>query len=190
MDKTLFVISGPSGVGKQRLTQALLRERSDLRLSISHTTRPKRAGEEDGREYHFVSLSVFEHMILNGEFVEFAQYPPDSSHWHYYGTTYHALDSAELLEIDTQGALGTLAFFAHAVLIFIRPGTLEELTVRLRQRGGLSEEAIAARTERAQEEMGEAILGFDYTITNTQGDAGFARALKELIDIIDRHRRT
>ncbi len=162
----LYVVSAPSGAGKTTLVRMLLENISGICLSISHTTRAPRAGERDGREYHFVGSGHFKEMIARGDFLEWAEV-----HGNYYGTasTTVAAELAAgndvLLEIDWQGAQQVRRRFPSLSGVFIMPPTLAHLEQRLRQRGTDSDETIARRLAAAVEEMRH-VDEFDYVIIN------------------------
>lgn len=171
---TLFVVSAPSGAGKTSLVRALLKGHPNLRLSVSYTTRPPRAGEIDGEHYHFVSREAFERMVLENAFVEYAQVF-DNAYGTARATLRQALDAGQdlLLEIDWQGARQVRAHFPEAVSIFILPPSLTELEQRLRKRGQDSDAIIARRMAEARSELshyGE----YDYLIVNDRFEAALA----------------
>jgi guanylate kinase len=151
---TIFVISGPSGVGKGTLCKWLLANHDGLHLSISATSRPKRPDEQHGVDYLFVTPEAFQQMIADGAFLEYAQY---NQNW--YGTPKHSVEAMiaqgkhVLLEIDTQGALMVKELFPQAYMIFIEPPSLAELERRLRTRGTNTEEDIQQRLEIARQEL-------------------------------------
>jgi guanylate kinase len=153
----VFVITGPSGVGKGTLIGSLLERVPGLELSTSATTRPPRRGERDGREYHFLDPEEFERRVDAGEFLEHATYSG-----HRYGTLRSEVDErlgegrSVLLEIEVQGARQVRSSMPEAVQIFIAPPEREALGERLRRRGTDSEEAIAARLETADRELAAA----------------------------------
>jgi guanylate kinase len=128
----LFVVAAPSGAGKSSLVKSLLELDSHLVVSISHTTRPPRGQEQDGREYHFIDGTKFQAMIAAGAFFEWAEV-----HGNLYGTSRSGVESLVaggsdvVLEIDWQGALQIKTLFPNAVLIFILPPSFEELAQRL-----------------------------------------------------------
>jgi len=171
----LLVISGPSGVGKGTLCQALCRQIDSIVLSVSATTRPPRAGEEDGVHYFFVSPERFQEMIARDELLEWAQVYQD-----YYGTprgpvTRLLADGRDvILEIDVQGALQVKEKAPEAVLIFICPPSVAELERRLRRRGTDSEEQIVNRLEWARTEL-EAVPKYDYVVVNDHLEAAVAK---------------
>jgi len=162
----LFVVAAPSGAGKSSLVKSLLEIDSRLVVSISHTTRPPRGQEQDGREYHFIAEPVFRQMIEDGQFFEWA-----SVHGNLYGTSRTAIEARigggedVVLEIDWQGALQIKRLFPNAVLIFILPPSYEELAQRLNRRGEDSPEVIAQRLVNARHEVAQA-RHFDFVIIN------------------------
>ena len=182
MNGSLFIVSAPSGAGKSSLVKAVLAEDKQLTLSVSHTTRSPRAGEVDGREYHFVDRRTFEAMLERGEFLESAEV-----HGNRYGTSQKWIEEARakgldiMLEIDWQGAQQVLRAFPDAVSIFILPPSpvLPELERRLRGRGQDPEEAIQRRLRDAREEIGH-VAEFDYVIINKQ----FEEARQDLAAIV------
>jgi guanylate kinase len=182
MNGTLFIVSAPSGAGKSSLVKAAIADDPQLTLSVSYTTRPPRAGEVNGREYHFVERSAFEAMLARGEFLESAEV-----HGNRYGTSQKWIENARakgldiLLEIDWQGARQVRKAFPDAVGIFILPPppVLDELERRLRGRGQDAEEAIQRRLRDARGEINH--LGeFDYVIINKE----FEEARRDLAAIV------
>ena len=180
MSGTLFIVSSPSGGGKTSLVKALLEAEPDVRLSISHTTRPPRAGEVDGRDYHFVSLDAFLQMLKAGEFLESAEI-----YGNRYGTSQKWIESERsagrdvLLEIDWQGAQQVRKLMKGVVSVFILPPSPEVLEARLRGRGQDKEETIARRLAAARDEMGH-VTEYDYAIINNE----FDRAALDLRSIV------
>ena len=162
----VFVISGPSGAGKTTVCREVMERLPDVHMSVSHTTRPRRNGEQDGVHYHFVDAPTFEAMVKRGEFAEWAVV-----HNHRYGTSKAELERAfnddELLlvEIDAQGARQLKENKVPATFIFIEPPDLAVLEDRLVRRQTDSPEAIRARLETAKGELTEA-KWYDYTILN------------------------
>lgn len=150
----VMIVSAPSGAGKTSLTQALVSSRSDIGITVSHTTRAQRPGEIDGVHYHFVDLSTFEQMINDHQFVEYA-----TVFGNYYGTSIKAInDQLEqgkhaILEIDWQGARKVREKFPDALSVFVMPPSLAVLEQRLRDRGQDSEQVIARRMQEAQNEI-------------------------------------
>ncbi len=163
----LFCVAAPSGAGKSSLVKALLEIDSRLVVSVSHTTRPPRGQEVDGREYHFVDEVSFLAMIERGEFFEHAHV-----HGNRYGTSRKAIQERlargedVVLEIDWQGALQIKQIFQHAVLIFILPPSWDELAQRLNRRGEDQPEVIATRLVNARHEVAQA-RHFDFVIINS-----------------------
>ena len=163
----LFCVAAPSGAGKSSLVKALLEIDSRLVVSVSHTTRPPRGQEMDGREYHFVDEANFLAMIERGEFFEHAHV-----HGNRYGTSRKAIQERlargedVVLEIDWQGALQIKQIFQHAVLIFILPPSWDELAQRLNRRGEDQPEVIATRLVNARHEVAQA-RHFDFVIINS-----------------------
>ncbi|WP_250124374.1 guanylate kinase [Chroococcidiopsis sp. CCMEE 29] len=162
----LVVLTGPSGVGKGTLVRALLQRHPELNLSISVTTRSPRPGEVQGKHYYFVSRSQFEQMIAQGKLLEWAEFAGN-----YYGTPREPVEEQTrngkwvLLEIELEGARQVHQTYPDALRIFILPPSLTELEQRLRSRAQDSEEAIARRLRRAQEEI-NAASEFDFEIIN------------------------
>ena len=163
---TIFVLSGPSGAGKTTLCNQLLSAMSDMEISVSYTTRPPRAGELRGRDYHFVEAGLFDRMRRDGEFAEWAKV-----HGQLYGTPRLALEECieqgrdVLLEIDVQGAMSIRKAFGGAVLIFIVPPSLEELRRRLVARGTDKADTIRQRMVDAEPELRE-MQNYDYAVPN------------------------
>lgn len=162
----LIVLTGPSGVGKGTLMQALLQRHPELYYSVSVTTRSPRPGEISGKNYYFISRDKFEQLVAQGEFLEWAEFAGN-----YYGTPREAvldhIRSGKLvvLEIELEGARQIRASFPSALSIFILPPSFPELENRIRGRAQDSEEAIARRLHRAQEEI-KAADEFDLQIVN------------------------
>jgi guanylate kinase len=176
----IFVITGPSGVGKGTLIKELLERVPNLTLSVSATTREPREGEVDGRDYHFLSSQEFERRMDADDFLEFASYSS-----HRYGTLRSEVESclaegrSVVLEIEVQGAQQVRAAAPESIQIFIAPPDRSDLRRRLEGRGTDSSEAIDARLETAELEL--AVQGdFDHRIVNE--DRG--RAADELEQIV------
>lgn len=166
----LAVISGFSGAGKGTLIKRLMKEYDNYSLSISATTRAPRPGEQDGKDYFFVSRERFLDMIKNDELLEYANYVD-----HYYGTPKAYVEEQieagrdVILEIEIQGALKIRAKFPESVLIFITPPSAEELKARLINRGTETEEVIQKRLERAALEA-VGVETYDYILINDNLD--------------------
>ena len=166
MSGNLFIMTAPSGAGKTTLVRLLLERDPRIGVSISHTTRPPRPGEEDGREYHFISVPAFLEKIDQNEFLEWARV-----HENYYGTSERwigtEMDSGRdvLLEIDWQGAQQVRKVFPQAIGIFVLPPSMAVLEARLSGRGTDRADAIARRIAAARDEMRH-VDEFDYAIIN------------------------
>ena len=176
----LFLVVAPSGAGKSTLVNALLAQDPAIALSISFTTRPPRPGEQNGREYHFVSVEEFKQRRARGEFLESAEV-----HGNFYATSRLWIEervqagSDVLLEIDWQGARQVKAVFAHAIGIFILPPSIESLAERLRKRGQDSEAVISRRLLAAGSEIAHAPEA-DYVLINEHFDL----ALRQMAAIV------
>jgi guanylate kinase len=177
----LFVISAPSGAGKTSLVGALLKQRPRLEVSVSHTTRPPRVNEIEGRDYHFVAPEQFRQLAEQGAFLEHA-----SVFDNLYGTGREQVTrrlqagTDVLLEIDWQGARQVRQALPNCVSIFILPPSREALEQRLRERRTDSAETITRRLADASNDMGH-WREFDFVIVNDV----FERALLELGQILD-----
>ena len=162
----VFVLSGPSGVGKDAVREPFMAVCPNLRQSISATTRAIREGERDGVDYHFLTREKFEAMIEAGEFLEYTLY-----NGNYYGTpapyVNALLDEGQdvLLKIEVQGALNVKKFFPDAVLVFLLPPTMQVLWDRLTKRGTDDYEVCKGRFALAYQELGFAPQ-YDYVVTN------------------------
>lgn len=177
---TLFTVSAPSGAGKTSLVAALLKRSAKLRVSVSHTTRAMRPGEEDGVNYHFVAESAFLEMLNKSEFLEHARV-----FGNLYGTSQTWVEQQlasgidVVLEIDWQGALQVKRLMPHSLSIFILPPSRATLEQRLTGRGQDDTETIAQRMSEAIEEMSH-YTESDYLVVNNE----FERALEELEAIV------
>ena len=159
------------------MIRALCREFPDLRLSVSATTRPPRSGEQDGRDYHFLSPEEFERRVAAGDFLEHATYAGNR-----YGTLRSEVEHGQVvLEIEVQGARQVREALPDAIQVFIAPPSTEVLRERLLERGTDSPEVIRKRLEVAREEL-EAQHEFPHVIVND--DLG--RAVQELVDLVAR----
>lgn len=180
MSGTLFIIAAPSGGGKTSLVRALRDDDPAIAVSVSHTTRPRRDGETDGEDYHFVSDAAFAALVADGEFLEHAEVFGNR-----YGTTRAAVERElaagrdVILEIDWQGARQVRALMPETVSIFVLPPSRRELERRLRGRGQDSDEVIAARMRAAETEMAH-YHEFDYLVINEV----FDHALADLAAIV------
>ncbi|MET0801000.1 MAG: guanylate kinase [Actinomycetota bacterium] len=180
----LFVIAGPSGVGKGTLVRAVrARVPDELVLSVSATTRRPREGEVDGRDYRFVDRDAFAGMIADGDLLEWAEVFDNL-----YGTPSsfveeHLAAGDVILEIDVQGAAQIRDRAPDAVLILLRPPSLDELARRLRSRGTESEDRIARRLGEAERELAQASW-FDHEVVNDD----LERAASQVAAIIEESR--
>jgi guanylate kinase len=162
----VFIISAPSGSGKSTLVNQVRKIVSGLKFSISYTTRPPRTGEQNGREYYFVSRTEFEEMIRKDDFLEYADV-----FGNYYGTARRFLREAEqegkdlLLDIDVQGAEQIKRKIPEAVRIFVMPPNRQELEKRLRTRSLDAEDVIQRRLVTASREI-ENYSKYDYILVN------------------------
>ncbi len=183
----LVVVSGFSGAGKGTLMKALLEKYDNYALSISATTRSPRPGEEDGKEYFFVTREQFENMIEMGQLLEYARYVEN-----YYGTpreyVIRQMDAGKdvILEIEIQGALNIKRQFPQALLLFVMPPSAAELRERLISRGTETAEVIENRLKRAAEEA-EGIENYDYILINDKLEDCVSR-MHQIIQ--DHHSRT
>jgi guanylate kinase len=184
-DGTLYIVSAPSGAGKSSLIEALLAEKRDwqAQVSVSHTTRAPRVGEDDGEHYHFVDIKTFKQMISDNAFFEWAEV-----FGNYYGTSRVAIEKAlaqgidVMLDIDWQGARQVREMMPNAKGIFILPPSRKELESRLNKRGQDSREIITKRMEQAQSEMSH-YNEYDYLIVNDDFDTAtqeFSAIVKSL----------
>jgi guanylate kinase len=171
---TLYIISAPSGAGKTSLVKALLERLSGVVVSVSHTTRAPRPGEQDGVDYHFINKVEFERLVESGDFLEHAQVFDN-----YYGTRRATVlerleaDQDVILEIDWQGARQVSEAFPQAVKIFILPPSREALQQRLMSRGQDSDQVISRRMADAINEM-RPYEEYHYLIFNDEFDVALA----------------
>jgi guanylate kinase len=161
-----IVVAAPSGAGKTTVCRRLVEGDPNLAFSVSHTTRPRRPGEREGVDYHFVSRAEFERLVAGGAFLESAEYSGNL-----YGTSWGAIEGPlragrdVLLEIEVQGARQVRARLSEAVLVFLIPPSLAVLEERLRSRGTDGPDEIARRLVIARGELAALDL-FDYAIVN------------------------
>ena len=180
MSGNLFVISAPSGAGKTSLVRALIDINPQIDLSVSYTTRKPRAGERDGKDYHFVSRETFLDMAKRGEFLESAEV-----YGNLYGSsqTWISQEIAKgrdiLMEIDWQGAAQIRRLFPECISVFVLPPSLEALEQRLKGRGKDDEEVIAKRLAAVSVDVAH-VAEFDYVIINDILD----EALRELNAVV------
>jgi guanylate kinase len=180
MSGNLFIISAPSGAGKTSLVQALLNINPQIDMSVSYTTRDPRAGERDGKDYHFISRETFLAMAKRGEFLESAEV-----YGNLYGTSQTWISHENtrgrdiLLEIDWQGAEQIRRIFPECISVFILPPSKQALEDRLRKRGKDNDAVIAKRMASVREEVAH-IAEFDYVIINDN----LNEALRELNAVV------
>ncbi|MBR6149390.1 MAG: guanylate kinase [Lachnospiraceae bacterium] len=178
----LTVVSGFSGAGKGTLMKGLLSKYDNYALSVSMTTRAPRPGEENGREYFFITREQFEKNIADGKLIEHAQYVGN-----YYGTpkdyVFEQLEAGKdvLLEIEIQGALQIKKKFPEALLLFVTTKDAQTLVSRLKGRGTEEEDVIIKRLKRAAEES-EGIEEYEYLIVNDDLDT----CIEDMNDIIQK----
>lgn len=165
----LIVISGPSGVGKDAVLDAMRRMRYPLYFAVTATTRPQRRGETAGRDYHFVSRSEFEQMVERRELLEWA-----NVYGNLYGVPKRQVQQAlaegrdVVVKVDVQGAATIKNILSETVFIFVAPPSMSDLEERLKQRKTESGVDLELRMKTAQEEMGSLPL-FDYVVVNHEG---------------------
>ena len=180
MKGKLIIVSGPSGSGKSTVTK-IVKDKLNIPLSISATTRNPRDGEIDGKDYFFLSEEEFKNKIANDEFYEYA-----NVHGNYYGTLKKTVEDNlnrglnVILEIDVQGALIAKEKKKDAILVFFRTKDMEVLEERLRDRKTDSEEVIQTRLKNAETEL-KYENKYNYTIVNEN----LENSIQELIDIIE-----
>lgn len=170
----IIVLSGPSGAGKDAVLTKMMESGFPLEYVTTVTTRPQRANERDNVDYHFISTEMFQKMIENKELLEWA---------HVYGNMYgvpkqpvkQALDKGQdiMVKVDIQGAATIKKLLPQALLIFLMPSSIEDLTLRLKQRQTESPFNLALRLKTAEEEIKQLLL-FDYLIMNKQGEIDLA----------------
>ncbi|MGH9868330.1 MAG: guanylate kinase [Candidatus Polarisedimenticolia bacterium] len=179
-EAALFVVSGPSGAGKSTLIRKLLESVPGLDFSVSYTTRPSRAGEREGVDYHFVDDATFDRMERAGEFLEWAKV-----HDRRYGTSARLVEKSlasghdVLLDVDTQGARSVRRLRPQAVLVFVLPPDRKTLVARLKGRRLESSEEADRRLRKALDEMrgGDA---YDYLVINDEIEPAFD-ALRSIV---------
>lgn len=181
----LFIISGPSGVGKTVIMDRLRKRMPSLGRIITYTTRELRPGEKNGVHYHFVDESTFRNMVAENDFLEWAQV-----HANHYGTpksdTIRRMKKGEHLAliIDVQGALTIKQQMPEAVLIFIEPESIDVLEKHLRSRKGMDEADIARRLTNSRKELEKRAL-YDYSVINREGHID--ETVRNIAKIIESH---
>lgn len=183
MRNILFVISGPSGVGKGTIANMIAERNPNVFVSVSMTTRPARQGETDGKDYYFVTRETFEQKIKNGGLLEYSEHFEN-----FYGTPRDKVleklhERDVLLEIDVNGGLEVKKQFPETVLIMIIPPRIEDLRERLSGRKTETEEKIRIRLARAAYEL-SITDRYDYTVLNDDPERCYA----EVVSIIEREK--
>ncbi len=182
----LIVVTGPSGAGKGTLIRRLVERRRDLEVAVSATTRPIRRGEQDGRDYYFLSADEFNRRIDAGEFLEYVQYVSGQC----YGTLHSEVERiigdgrSCLLELETVGARRVKELRPGTVTVFVAPPSFEELARRLRERATESSGEIGERLDLARRQTEEA-ADFDLIVVNDD----LERAVAELDRVLTGSRR-
>lgn len=180
MNPRVFVVSGPSGVGKSTIIKKAAEAVPELVLSVSHTTREPREGEEEGRDYHFIARAEFERMIGAGDFLEWAEV-----FGNYYGTSRNHVEARleaghhVMLDVDTQGAMNIKTTCSGVFFFFIKPPSLAQLEVRLRNRGSETDASLFKRLSQAEREIGFA-GEYDQVIVNDDAERSAAEMVETL----------
>lgn len=185
MPTNFLIVLGPSGVGKGAIIQTAHKSLPNLKVVVSHTTRAPRPGEVDGVHYHFTTRDVFEEMIREGAFIEWAMYPPNKPTAQYYGTSWEAFRKTTgipILEIEIQGALAMRERFPQAKIVLIEPPTIEILEERIANRNDDTND-VAGRLEQARIELQKGAEIANWRITNETGPDGLKRAVEEFLKI-------
>lgn len=178
----LFVVSGPSGVGKGTVVSKVLERMPNLKRAVTYTTRKPRPGEVEGRDYHFVSREEFERLKEQGEFLEWAEV-----YGNLYGSPKREVErllnegNDVVLVLDVQGALSVKSQLPNAILVFLKPPSLEELRRRLEARGTDPPEAIERRMSKAFWEMQQADK-FDHIVLNDE----IEKAVEEILRLMEK----
>ncbi len=176
----LVLFSGPSGVGKDTILDAVAEKAPEIQKSISLTTRERRDGEQDGVDYYFTTKEKFLDMIENNEILEYAQYGPNL-----YGTPKKPVDlwledgKTVILKIEVQGAAKIKALYPNTLSIFLMPPSMEELEDRLRNRGTEDENALNERLQIAKNEI-EKSKDYDHVVVNETVDEAANQVLELL----------
>jgi guanylate kinase len=188
-EPVLLIVSSPSGAGKTTLCHRLLAEFSNARFSVSHTTRPPRPGEVPGRDYHFVDTAIFDAMVRDDAFIEWAHV-----HGNRYGTAHAEIRAAAadgcdvVFDVDYQGAAQIKRKYPGAVAVFVLPPSLAELRRRLESRGTETPESLERRFCAAVVEIGHH-GEFDYLLINDDVESAYDRLRAVLLAERIRHAR-
>lgn len=184
----ILIVSGPSGSGKSTIVSKFLKLNKDFQLSVSHTTRRKRVGEVDGKNYYFISKEKFQEMIKKDEFIEWA-----NIYGNYYGTSKVEIENIlkagknVLLEINVDGLVSAKRIFNEEIVsVFIIPETIEELIKRLKERNSESDEDLKKRILEVEREISYINL-YDYGIINKRGN--LKESVNALICVIEAEKR-
>ncbi len=181
-EKYLFVVSGPSGTGKDTVVAALRKKHEEIVISISATTREKRQNEQDGVNYYFLTTEDFENKIKNGEMLEYTNYCGN-----YYGTPKFSVEKCMenkeivVLVIEVNGAANVKKMYPNSTTVFIKPPSIKELENRLRGRGTEEEETIIKRLNRANKEL-EIAKEYDFEVINDD----IEKCANEIFDIMQK----
>lgn len=182
MQGKVIIVSAPSGAGKTSIVRHLLKEVPELKFSISATTRRKRDYEEDGKDYYFITPDQFKERLANDEFLEWQEVYKDQ----YYGSLKCEVEriwnsgQTVIFDVDVLGGLNIKKFYGdHALAVFIKPPTIEELVNRLKNRGTETAESLKKRVDKAEYEMSFANQ-FDRIVLNDDLKA----AQQEMIDLV------
>lgn len=181
MAGTIFVISGPSGSGKTTITSLVRKRISGIGYSISHTTRPPRPGEKDGREYHFVTRMGFEEMERRGLFLETAEI-----YGSLYGTSRSSIEPLlekgldVVMDVDHRGAFNIRSLYRESSLIYIMPPSLEVLKQRLSARASDSPDSVQVRLSSAMDEM-RRCFSYDFIVINEDIEKAFSEVASVIV---------
>lgn len=184
----LVVVSGPAGAGKGTLVKRLIKEDANFHFSVSVTTRPPRASEKEGVDYHYISEEAYDDLIAQDAFLEYA-----GVHGKRYGSLksevlpYLAKGQHVVMDIDVQGARKIMEQFPHCVSVFILPQSFRELRARLEGRGSETPEQVERRMRNARAEVAEQ-PHYQYTIVNRTGAVEEAYAQLRAIIVAEAHR--
>ncbi len=177
----LMVVSGPSGCGKDTVVNYLIKNYANIEVAVSATTRDPRPGEQDGVNYHYVTMAEFEGHIQQGNLLEYANYVGN-----YYGTLKAEVDRRIekgitcILVIEVEGAAQIKELYPDCTTVFVLPPSMEELARRLRGRGSEDEEWVQKRLKRAEEEITYA-CNYDFTVVNDTIE-GCAREIYSILE--------